>query len=86
MAGQSAAFADTTGRPTNRLLAALPAPDFNRIADRLRVIPVRPRQVLQAAGEPVRYVYFPNGGVFSITTVLPDGTIVEAAMVRANCR
>jgi hypothetical protein len=26
-------------------------------------------------------VYFPNGGVSSITTVLPDSTVVEAAAI-----
>jgi hypothetical protein len=26
-------------------------------------------------------VYFKNGGVFSVTTVLPDGTSVEAAAI-----
>jgi CRP-like cAMP-binding protein len=37
--------------------------------------------VLQKQGEPLRHVYFPNGGVCSITTVLADGTTVEAATV-----
>ena len=39
------------------------------------------KQVLQKQGEPIQYVYFPNGGVVSITTVLPDGTTVEAATI-----
>ena len=47
----------------------------------LTVIPIPTKKVLQKQGEPIRYVYFPNGGVCSITTVLTDGTTVEAATV-----
>ena len=69
------------GRPKNRLLAALPADDFNRLRMLLTTVPVRVKQVLQKNGEPIRAVYFLNGGVASITTALADGTTVEAATV-----
>lgn len=81
MATQSAHIDRRPARPRNRLLSALPEKDFNRIAPELMAIPVRPRQMLQESGERIRYVYFPNGGVFSVTTLLPDGTMVEAATV-----
>jgi CRP-like cAMP-binding protein len=68
-------------RSKNRLLAALPPTDFDRILPDVKTVVVRQRQVLQHAGEQIRHVYFPNGGVFSVTTVLPDGTMVEAATV-----
>jgi CRP-like cAMP-binding protein len=71
----------TDGRPKNRLLAALPADDFQRVLPSLRTVPVRLKQVLHKTGEPLRHVYFPNGGVTSITTRLLDGTSVEAATV-----
>jgi CRP-like cAMP-binding protein len=69
------------GRPRNRLLAALPDEDFRRVFPFLKTIPISTRLVLQKQGEPFRHVYFPNGGVCSITTVLADGTTVEAATV-----
>jgi CRP-like cAMP-binding protein len=69
------------GRPRNRLLAALPDDDFRRILSFLKTIPISTRLVLQKQGEPFQHVYFPNGGVCSITTVLADGTTVEAATV-----
>ena len=47
----------------------------------LKTVPIRSRQVLHKNGEPLRAVYFPNGGVASITTMLLDGTMVEAATV-----
>jgi len=68
-------------RPKNRLLAALPADDFRRVSRYLKRIPIRLKQVLHKNGEPVRTVYFLNGGVASITTALADGTTVEAATV-----
>jgi CRP-like cAMP-binding protein len=69
------------GRPKNRLLAALPDEDFRRLLPYLKTVPIRSRQVLHKNGEPLRAVYFPNGGVASITTMLLDGTMVEAATV-----
>jgi CRP-like cAMP-binding protein len=69
------------GRPKNRLLAALPGADFDRLRPLLKTVPVHVKQVLQKNGEPLHTVYFLNGGVASITTALSDGTIVEAATV-----
>jgi CRP-like cAMP-binding protein len=63
------------------LLAALPAADFRRLQPYLTTVPVRIKQVLHKNGEAIAAVYFPNGGVASITTVLSDGTAVEAATV-----
>jgi len=71
----------SNGRPKNRLLAALPADDFRRLSPFLETVPIRVKQVLHKSGEPVRRVYFLNGGVASITTALADGTTVEAATV-----
>jgi CRP-like cAMP-binding protein len=63
------------------LLAGLPANDFRRLAPHLKTVPIHTKQVLCAGGEPLRHVYFPNGGVVSITTALSDGTIMEVATV-----
>jgi len=71
----------TDRRPKNRLLAALPADDFRRLARHLKTVAVGAKHVLHKQGEPVRQVYFPNGGVVSIVSVLSDGKIVETATV-----
>jgi CRP-like cAMP-binding protein len=71
----------TDARPKNRLLAALPAKDFRRLRPHLKTVPIRVKQVLHKTGEPLKAVYFPNGGVVSITTVLSDGTMMEAVTV-----
>lgn len=71
----------TDGRPKNRLLAALSGDDFHGLLPHLTTIPLRSGQVLQTNGEAIRFVYFPNGGVASLATVLLDGTTLAAATV-----
>jgi CRP-like cAMP-binding protein len=68
-------------RPKNRLLRALPEMDFQRIVADLETIPVPARYVFHKHGKPISHVYFPNGGVASVTAVLSDGTMVETATV-----
>jgi CRP-like cAMP-binding protein len=68
-------------RPANRVLATLPDKDFERLAPDLTTVPVRARQVLHACGDKIQFVYFPNGGVASMATVLLDGSMQAAATV-----
>jgi CRP-like cAMP-binding protein len=68
-------------RPKNRLLASLPADDFERLRPHLRTIPLTVKQVLHPVNEPIRDVFFPNGGVCSVTTVMSDGSMVEIATI-----
>ena len=68
-------------RPKNRILAALPAEDFKRILPDLTTMPLTRRNVFQKRGEPMRYVFFPNGGVCSVTSMMTNGTAVEVATV-----
>jgi CRP-like cAMP-binding protein len=68
-------------RPKNHLLAALPEQDFRRLLPYMTTVPIRLKQVLHQAGEPLRAVYFLNGGAASIVTLLADGTMVEATTV-----
>jgi CRP-like cAMP-binding protein len=65
----------------NRLLAALPGRDYARILKRLQMIAIPVGEIIQTPGIPITAVYFPNGGVFSVTTEMHDGTLVEAATV-----
>ena len=65
----------------NRLLAALPAADYARIRKHLQMHTGVPGRTLQSQGTAVTRVYFPNGGVFSVTAEMRDGTLVEVATV-----
>jgi CRP-like cAMP-binding protein len=73
------------GRPPpssrNRLLAALPPDEYRRLQPLLTTVPLKFRQSLQKQGEKVSKVYFPGGGVCSVTSVMEDGRMVEVATV-----
>ncbi len=66
---------------SNRMLSSLPTDEYQRVLRDAEIIPTTPKQMLHKHGEPVRHVYFPNGGVCSITTVMRDGAMVEVATV-----
>ena len=65
----------------NRLLAALPAVDYERILKHLRLKTVVTGDPLLEHGTRITDVYFPNSGVFSITNQMRDGALVEVATV-----
>jgi CRP-like cAMP-binding protein len=68
-------------RPLNRLLASLPAAELTRILSNLEAVPVAAKQVMLKRGDPIRHVFFPNGGVFSVTAMMKNGSAVEVATV-----
>jgi hypothetical protein len=65
----------------NRLFAALPRADYDRILPYVRMSTVTTGDTLQAHRVPITDVYFPNGGVFSITNEMRNGGLVEVATV-----
>jgi len=65
----------------NRLIAALPSADRQRLLKAVQPISLTVRQPLHEAGEPIKFVYFPLSGVYSIVSTVPDGGTVEIAFV-----
>ena len=65
----------------NKLLAALPAEDYLRIAPSLTHVPQTIKLVLHKTGETMTNVYFPVGGCCSTTYVMQDGKMVEVATI-----
>ena len=65
----------------NRLLAALPRAEYDRILQDLRMTPVTIGRTLHAHSARIRDVYFPNGGVFSVLNEMRNGALVEVATV-----
>lgn len=65
----------------NRLLAALPAEEYERLVPHLELVSLQLNQILYEFGEPIEYVYFPHQGIVSLLSVLEDGSTVEAGMV-----
>lgn len=68
-------------RPKNRLLARLPPADFQRLRPHLMTRRVAVKEVLHHVNEPVRELFFPNGGVASVTAAMANGAMVEIATV-----
>ena len=65
----------------NRLLAALPAEEHARLLPHLESVSTRHKEIIYEANEPISHVYFPNSGVFSLLTVMEDGSVVEVGTV-----
>jgi CRP-like cAMP-binding protein len=65
----------------NRLLASLPAADFEFIQPHLKLFELVHEDLLFDAGDAVDCVYFPHSGVISLVVGLADGQRIEAAMV-----
>jgi CRP-like cAMP-binding protein len=65
----------------NRLLAALPRADYDRILHHVHMRKVTPGVTLQAHRARITDVYFPNGGVYSVTNQMRNGALVEVATV-----
>ena len=65
----------------NRLLAALPAAAYARLQKHLHMNTTVTGRTLQEHGTRLTDVYFPNGGVFSVTNKMRDGALVEVATV-----
>ena len=68
-------------KPRNKLLACLPDIDFRRVRSHMRTIQLQPKQVLHPRNATIKEVFFMNGGVASLTTVMEDGAMVEIATV-----
>jgi CRP-like cAMP-binding protein len=71
----------TSNTPVNKLLATLPADDYQRIASHLTVVPLAFKQVLHKQDEVIQHVYFPGGGACSLTKVMHDGGVAEIATI-----
>jgi CRP-like cAMP-binding protein len=67
--------------PENRLLAALPAAEYARLVGEMTAVPFAPGDVVYYAGGPLRHVYFPRSGAFSLLAVLPDGAVAAVGSV-----
>src|SRR2546425_13233822 len=65
----------------NRLLAALPRQDYERLLPELEIVTSGVKEVVHEPGGAISAVYFPITSVFSLLTPMADGTAVEYATV-----
>jgi CRP-like cAMP-binding protein len=71
----------TNSARQNRLLAALPVEDSEHFFSDLDPVALSLRQVIQARGAPLEYVYFIEQGVASVLTTMVNGTTIEVGMI-----
>lgn len=64
----------------NRVLLALPTEEYHRLLPHLEHVPLAVGKVLYEPGDMIRYVYFPNSGVASLSLV-SNGMTIEIGMV-----
>lgn len=65
----------------NRLLAALPAKDYERLLPHLELVDMPLYWTLSESGDHVNYLHFPVSGVVSLMYALEDGSSSETALV-----
>ena len=65
----------------NRLLAALPAAEFDRLAPRLELVAMPLGEALYESGGRLHHVYFPTTSIVSLLYVLENGASAEIAVV-----
>jgi len=69
------------GPIANRLLAALPQEDYQRLLPSLEGFPLVSGETLYQPGEPIHHVYFPTGGIISTIVEMDDAPAVETGLV-----
>ena len=65
----------------NRLIAALPAAEFERLAPHLELVPMLRGETLYQAGGQLSHVYFPTTAIVSLRYVMESGLSAEIAGV-----
>lgn len=65
----------------NRLLAALPRKEYDRLRPDLDEVSLGLKDVLYEAEKPITHVYFPLNGVMSLVIEMSDGQTVEVGTI-----
>lgn len=71
----------TLARTENRILAALPGEEYQRLLPHLEQIPLVLSEILFRPDEVIKYVYFPETCIISLLTDLSDGYGIEVGLV-----
>jgi CRP-like cAMP-binding protein len=71
----------TSTQYENRILAGLTRSELALLQRHLSPLDMPTKMVLQSAGEPSEYAYFPETGIASMVSALRDGTTVEVGLI-----
>jgi CRP-like cAMP-binding protein len=67
--------------PQNKILAALPSKEYNRLLLHLTPVSLHSGDTLYKTKDRIKHVYFVNGAVVSLVTHMEEGTSVEVGLV-----
>lgn len=70
-----------SNNPINRLLAALPAEDYQRLSPHLEAVELPQHKILFHAGEHYKYAYFPSHAIVSSVAILENGATTEIGVI-----
>lgn len=70
-----------TERVANRLLAALPAKEYQRLLPELEEVNLPFAEILCEPGERIRYIYFPNDSIISLLASVGNHSTLEVGIV-----
>lgn len=71
---------DANGPRENRLLAALPDSDYQRLLPSLELVSLKLGEVLYEADDRQPYIYFPTSCIVSLLYIMEDGSSAEIAV------
>jgi len=72
---------DSAASAENRLLAALPKAEHDRLVPYMTGVTFGRGEVVYQSGAPIDAVYFPDAGVFSVVVAMENGAVVEVGTV-----
>ena len=67
--------------PQNKILAALPSKEYNRLLSHLTPVSLHRGDTLYETKDRIKYVYFVNRAVVSLVTHMEEGPSVEVGLV-----
>jgi CRP-like cAMP-binding protein len=67
--------------PANRLLAALPTKEYQRLQPELEPVDLAFAQIIYSPGDTIRHVYFPNNSIVSLLAAEPAHSSLEVGMI-----
>ena len=68
-------------KPINRLLAALPSEDYQRLVPDLQAVELPQHRILYHAGENYQYAYFPSYSIVSSVAIMENGSTTEIGVI-----
>jgi len=67
--------------PANRLLAALPKKEYQRLLPELKHVTLTFGEILYEPGDTIRHLYFPNDSIVSLLAAVTERSTLEVGMV-----